>query len=350
MAAVPAVRESGVFVVSLDLELFWGVHDIARLEDRREALLRTRTLVPELLDLFERYGVHATWAAVGFLFFRTREGLQRNMPKRLPRYSQAAMSPYPHIGQIGEDEAEDPYHFAPSLLEAIRRTPHQEIASHTFSHFYCLEEEQSLEAFREDLAAAAASARQFGVTVRSLVFPRNQVDPAHLEIARELGFVAYRGTEHSWLHRPRSHSSETRVRRLARLADAYFNLTGHHVHAVGGEAREIPVNIPASRLLRRFLPPLRWLKPLRTRRITRAMTCAARQGKIFHLWMHPEELAEHPGEMLAMLEEILAHYRDLRLAYGMRSLSMGEAADRIPGGREAEEAAAVLSAASEEER
>ncbi len=318
--------QEGVFVVSIDLELFWGVHDVARLEDHREALLRVRRLVPSLLELFERYDIHATWAAVGFLFFRTREDLTWAIPRCLPNYARQALSPYAHVGQIGSDEADDPYHFAPSLLEAIQRVPHQEIGSHTFSHYYCLERSQTAEAFRSDLTAAVAAARRFGVTLRSLVFPRNQVNSAYLDICRQLGIFTYRGTESSWLYRPRSHSRETFVRRLARLADCYLNLSGHYTHALALPGTT-PVNVPSSRLLTRHLPGLKWLEPLRLARIRSGMTYAARRGRMFHLWMHPEELAEYPRESLNMLEKILAHFQDLRAGYAMHSLNMGE----VPG-------------------
>ena len=36
--------------------------------------------------------------------------------------------------KVGENEQEDLLHFGKSLME-IKRTPHQEIGSHTFSHF-----------------------------------------------------------------------------------------------------------------------------------------------------------------------------------------------------------------------
>ena len=337
----------GAFVVSVDLELYWGVHDVARLDDHREALLRVRELAPRLLRLFERYGIHATWAAVGFLFFGTRESLTRGMPRRLPEYSPKTLSPYSRVNELGRDEAADPYHFAPSLLRAIQAAPHQEIGSHTFSHYYCLEKAQTAEAFREDLLAAVAAARQFGVTLRSLVFPRNQVNPAYLETCREAGIVAYRGTERSWLYQPRPRSAETRIRRLARLADSYFNLTGRHTYPLEGRAQGGVANVPSSRLLPRHLRALKWLEPLRARRICGGMTFAARQGQAFHLWMHPEELAEYPDETLGMMEKILAHYQSLRLDYGMRSLNMGEAAEQLLAAPENEPAQAFSALAWE---
>ena len=77
------------------------------------------------------------------------------------------------------------------------------------------------------------------------------------------------------------------------------------------------------------------------------MTFAARQGQAFHLWMHPEELAEYPDETLGMMEKILAHYQRLRLDYGMRSLNMGEAAEQLLAAPENEPAQAFSALAWE---
>ena len=64
-------------------------------------------------------------------------------------------SPYPDLEHIlGRDEIEDPFHFGRSLLEQIRSYPGQEVGTHTFSHYFCLEPTQDLAVFRADLEAA----------------------------------------------------------------------------------------------------------------------------------------------------------------------------------------------------
>jgi hypothetical protein len=89
------------------------------------------------------------------------------------------------------------------------------------------------------------------------------------------------------------------------------------------------VNIPSSRLLRRYIPALKWLEGLRLRRILASMTNAASSGRVFHLWMHPEELAEYPEPNLDFLEGVLSHFARLRRRYGMESLNMAEYAERL---------------------
>jgi hypothetical protein len=63
------------------------------------------------------------------------------------------------------------------------------------------------------------------------------------------------------------------------------------------------------------------------------MTNAARAGRLFHLWMHPEELAAHQEPNLDFLEKLLAHFAGLRMRYGMESLNMAEYAGRLQPAR-----------------
>src|SRR5690606_21331977 len=97
-------------------------------------------------------------------------------------YVEQQLSAYRYIADvgIGEDESSDPFHYAPTLVEAILDTPHQELATHTFAHYYCNEAGQNAEQFRADLRAAQRSAALFGQQLRSLVFPRNQFNAEYL--------------------------------------------------------------------------------------------------------------------------------------------------------------------------
>ena len=55
---------------------------------------------------------------------------------------------------------------------------------------------------RTGLGAAIGAAQALGLTLRSLVFPRNQFNPAYLGICRRLGILAYRGVEAAWPSTP----------------------------------------------------------------------------------------------------------------------------------------------------
>ncbi len=179
-------KRKGIFVISLDFELYWGVRERKRLEDYKDHLLGVRSVVPLLLQLFNRYKIHATWATVGLLFFETRDELISGLPGKMPNYLNKKLSPYRDLKSIGCNEQQDPFHYAPSLIRMISSFPGQEIGTHTFSHYYCLERGQDADTFRADLEAAREAARKYGLTLESLVFPRNQYSPESLSVCKEM--------------------------------------------------------------------------------------------------------------------------------------------------------------------
>ena len=71
---------AGTLIVSLDFELFWGMLDCSTLEAYQDHVLGGRKAIPQLLQIFEKYGIHATWATVGFQFARSREELEPFFP------------------------------------------------------------------------------------------------------------------------------------------------------------------------------------------------------------------------------------------------------------------------------
>src|SRR5204863_1899467 len=99
------------------------------------------------------------------------------------------------------------------LLKLIQSCPGQEIGTHTFSHFYCLEEGQTPEQFEADIGAAVSVAQRQGVDLKSIVFPRNQYAAEHLAIAERAGLKTFRGNERSWLYRPSRTSAQSSFRR-----------------------------------------------------------------------------------------------------------------------------------------
>jgi peptidoglycan/xylan/chitin deacetylase (PgdA/CDA1 family) len=314
-------RRAGVFVVSLDFELFWGVRDNRTLDSYRENLEGVWDAVPALLELFERLDIQATWGAVGLLMCDDPDEAQHYAPKERPAYEQDNLSPYEGLAHISPKEYR--LHFAPDLVRQILKTPGQELASHSFSHYYCAERGQDLSSFRADLAASIRiSQEKFGVRPTSLIFPRNQLNPAYLPACEALGLEAFRGNTPGWLFRPRAERDERLFVRGVRLADHYLPLSGENrIHpsrsAVGGL-----VNVPASRFLRPFDRKLELLDGLRLRRIMAGLTAAASSGQLYHLWFHPHNFGRDLKENLRFLGSILQHYHRLREAYGMTSLNM----------------------------
>jgi peptidoglycan/xylan/chitin deacetylase (PgdA/CDA1 family) len=313
-------------VVSLDFELHWGVRDKRSVEAYRENLLGARAAIPRLLDLFVANGIHATWATTGMLFAAGRAEVESVLPAWRPQYRDAGLDPYRELATLGRDEAEDPFHFAASLVERIAATPGQEVGTHTFSHYYCLEEGAGSESFRADLDAAVAIAARRGVTLRSIVFPRSQYDVDALRVAAEAGLKVFRGAAPAWMYRPTPGKDQNLFRRGPRLLDAYLPLT-RPMRQRPRSTESGLIDVPGSRFLRPWSRRLAALEPLRVRRMTSEMTAAARNGGMYHLWWHPHNFGRNLDRNLATLEALLRLYRVLQQRLGMVSQTMAEAAD-----------------------
>ena len=317
---------AGRLVVSLDFELYWGVRDKRSIADYRDNLLGVREAIPAMLRLFEQFSIHATWATVGLLFCSGREDAISSSPERKPGYTEARFSPYADSSTWGNDEQSDPFRFAPSLLDAIARTPHQEIASHTFSHFYCLEAGQTEQEFDADLAAAVAVAARRGVALKSIVFPRNQVNEAYLPSCARAGLRSYRGTLQRGLYAPRNEQDESPLIRGQRLLDNYLPLSGDRSTALEDLGVAAPYNIAGSSFLRPHAQRLALLDGRRRQRIVTELVNAAANGRVYHLWWHPHNFGRNLGENINFLAKLLGHFSELRKRHGMQSVTMDEIA------------------------
>ncbi len=314
--------------ISLDFELGWGVRDTLGVSGAyRDNLLGAREAIPRILDLLVEYEVAATWATVGFLFAESRDELFHFAPGRRPKYVNERLNPFPEV--LGSGEAEDPLHFAPSLIREIGSRPRQEMASHTFSHYYCLEAGQTVEDFGADIASAVKIAAARGHSLTSIVFPRNQLRVDYLPTLVRHGFTAFRGNEANALNRPRPGLSGSPLVRVLRAADIFIDLTGSgNVPWAEVVPVEGLVNVRSSRFLRPWQASRR-LEALRWQRVASSMTTAAKTGSLFHLWWHPHNFGVNLDENLAGLKRHLERFARLRGEYGFASHTMAEVAAAV---------------------
>lgn len=318
------MKNSGILVVSLDFELFWGVRDKMSLHQYKENLLGVRLAIPAMLEVFYEHNIHVTWATVGFLFCESKQQLLNSIPLIAPTYEDRNLSPYLHLEWVGNNETEDSYHFAHSLIQLILSYPNQRIATHTFSHYYCLESGQNIDSFRADLLAARNIAQEYDIKLESLVFPRNQINPEYLSVCEEIGIKTYRGNEKFWMYKASPHHKETFWKRGTRFLDSYLDLTGHNCHLLKEIQSTFPRNIPSSRFLRPYTKKIKILEPLKVRRICSDLTYAAFHGLLYHLWWHPHNFGIDLDQNLRNLRQILEHFQLLQKRYGIRSLNMEE--------------------------
>lgn len=317
------MKINGKLIISLDFELLWGMRDHETVDSYGKNIKGVRDSLPLVLELFETYCIKATFATVGFLFSSNKKELESFIPKVKPQYNDKNLSPYNgYLNNVKNSEDEDEYHFANNLIELIRKYSGHEIATHTFSHYYCLEEGQILEEFRVDLETAIKIAKIKNIEIKSIIFPRNQINSEYLKVCYDLGIKSYRGNENVWFYEEESRSKSRLHKRLFRILDTYFNISGYNCYSQMDYVDGKLLNIPASRFLRPYSRKLRALENIRINRILDSMTHAAKTGKIYHLWWHPHNFGKYTAANIEVLIRILEHYRELHFKYNFESMTM----------------------------
>ena len=312
------------FVISLDFELFWGVAESRSVAGYRSNIEGEWEAIPKMLDLFQRYGISVTWATVGMLMCRDYLQWREIRPSVLPSYVRKRCSTYSLDSVVREKPK---LFFARPLVEQIIETPGQELASHTYSHFYCGEAGATPEQFAADVVCQQEIFLEYGIKATSLVLPRNQVKAEYLTIAAGSGITAYRGNQDHWLYRDGHFVPFGTVGRVVRKFDAYFPLSGNHVgHLQNSLPEGELLNIPASCFFRPATN-FAFLDSLHIWRVKRGMLEAARADGIFHLWWHPHNFGIRLGQNLESLESLLQFYIFLSDKFGMRSVAMSDAVD-----------------------
>jgi Polysaccharide deacetylase len=293
----PVALPTGVFCISIDLELLWGVWDTLDSAGVDACNRFERPAVRGILDLLDQYEVPVTWAFVGRLLDDSRgfDGL-RGDPSNW---------------------------FAPDLIDQIRsRDVDHEIATHTFSHIYFGQADRT--SVLNDLLMARHVHEQHGLPFQSLVFPRNQV--GHLDVLAEAGIETYRSVDAGFLQR--CQTVAPRLRPIANLVDKALPTCPPVVLPIVHE--DGLVELPSSMLLigRNGLRRTASVASMRTK-LRRGIESAVERNAMFHLWFHPSNFYSRQDEQLTLLDSALAtaaRYRDLAQIEILPMCAVGERA------------------------
>lgn len=316
----------GIFTISLDFELHWGVFDKKDRQQRTACYKNTLAIIPELLQLFEKHQVNVTWATVGSMFVSNREEWDKIKPSVEPHYALEKYSAYKYVEENGLPEQLYFAHFAPAEVASILQYRGQELGTHTFSHYYCLEKQDGYQAFDADLKAVKSTASKFQNNPVSLVFPRNQFNTETLQICNTNGIKVVRSNPNSWFWTPIPNEESQLMRKVFRTGDAYLKLgkrTSYPLSSIRKQEGQ-PLQLPASRFLRPWNAKYRWTNSLSLRRVLNELKDAAVHKECYHLWWHPENFGDYPQQNLENLRTILKEYDICKQKHGMTSWNMGE--------------------------
>ena len=310
---------NGSFVISLDFEMLWGLagwnnYQInaykPHIEGSRQALMR-------IIDTLSRYNIKSTIAFIGGMCFESTNEFIETSPILKPHYHKAQFSSYESILKYVEQTNEYQLLFCKDLILSLASNNLVELASHTFSHYYCLETGQDIDQFTADIQCALQHAKANGIDIGTVIFPRNQVSRSYLQACADLGITHYRGNLDTFLYRSETTPSRFSIRRILRAADTYLNISGSNDFRIQGGCK--PRNIPGSRFLRPYSSQLSFLEPLKIRRITKSIEHAAKHKKIYHLWWHPHNFGCNTDENISNLEQICDCFCRMQAKYGMTS-------------------------------
>lgn len=321
---------NGSFVISLDYELMWGCLEWSTPQTYGKTHVAQVPLVIErILNLFEKYEVRATIATVGMIMSKDKFNILNNYPELIPSYNNQSLSPYAndYIQNIAEQDSS--LYFSPEAIELLKSKSYIEIGTHTFCHYYCDEDGQTIEQFAADLNKAIEIAQSKSIELKSIVFPKNQVSDSYLRVCQEYGISCYRGNSRLF-YKSSVNKFASLKNRLCRLIDSYMGFWGSSSIPYSDiEQTNGMVNVQASRFLRPHNRKLSFLDSFKIKRISNEIIYAAQHNELYHLWWHPHNFGNNIEKNIEILEKILQVYKKCHDQYGMQSYTMKEFAEKI---------------------
>lgn len=307
---------SGTLVLSYDFELAWGSRTSSQDADYGASHEQTFETVPAMLKILADFEIPSTWATIGALMLRD-EWNPTKIPDQTPRYDWFEGDWYdiPSVHSKFRKRF-----FAPELVERILDCPTpQEISCHTLTHTYAADPATSRQVFDFEIRSCIEIAEQWGIELKTLVFPRNLV--GHLDVLRNHGLLAYRSlnTEWYWF----GHRFPTSLRRARGMAKV-FPLMSNTCRLFDERLTLVPqvyqpsvdrglVEIKHSAFLPGFHGVSRFVSgDQRVHRIIKGMKLAAQSGKVLSVYFHPHNFNYRRAECLSFFEAICRAAAEMR--------------------------------------
>lgn len=201
--------------------------------------------------------------------------------------------------------------FVPSALASVTQAAIHEIACHGFSHRSLGDGEISAPDAERELAAAQAVAVRKGVTLETMIFPRNRV--GQLDALKAFGYRGYRS---------RKRQTGALPAPIANLVEE-LNLFTPTENAVPTRDDDLVV-IPHGHFFnwrqgnRRLIPPA-----ITVQRWKAMLDRAAKNRQIAHLWLHPHNFITGAGTWKPF-EDVLVYANRLRDAGRLQIITQAE--------------------------
>ncbi len=229
-----------------------------------------RSCIDILLKLFQKYKIPATWAIVGHLFLDHCEKKDGVPHKDMPRFKEDW-----YFSDPCTDIEKDPLYYGRDIVEDILASSvKHEIGYHSFSHVVF--SKCSREVAKAEIKEGIKLAKNFGITLKSFIFPKNKI--GHIDLLKKYGFEIYRG------------ENLGRYALSQNMLIRKFNGTIDKIIAPPAEPKwkDGIWEIPSSMFF--CDPQIKFSLLLRAKiGLRRAM----RSKKVFHIFLHPHNLLMH---------------------------------------------------------
>ncbi len=313
------VFERGIFTISIDVELAWGICDRPLQQSDREAIGRERDVIRRLLELFEKYRMRATWALVGHLFCDScpwEDGMPHpEIPRPVLKHGDRDwFFQHPKTGE------HDPLWAGPDVVEMVSRArPEQEIASHSFAHMIYDETITNPEPVDADIRAAQRAHVAAGLPFDVFIAPRGAT--GYRDKLSTAGILAYRGNTPRWYRSIPIRSFQRLMHLLSFVFASQPPVVSPSVDGLG------MIDVPESMLfmgrngMRGIIP-----SDALIHKAAKGLERAAERKQIFHLWLHPSNFTHRTEEQLTAFESVLITADKLRDSRQLEVLSIGDIA------------------------
>lgn len=310
-------NKKGYFLFSLDTELAWGYFDQYRPGRFSSGGVRERKAIRRLLDIFDEFEISATWAVVGHMFFASCEKCEV-----CPVLEWKGK--YSSFEQIYDTN--DQLWYGADVIDLLQsRSTRHEIGFHGYTHKVFDERVMTEAEAKTEITEWRRLAARKNITPYSVAFPRNRA--GHLGAFKDAGYICYRGDE----LRPRG-SRFTLLNKAMNVFDLILQIRTPLVYESILDESGL-VNLPASRWLfgmnRRVEAALDsvGLSTLRIRPMVEAVKRAAHEGRIVHIWAHPEEFKTDAD--FEKLRFLLRHVAGEIKKGSMQSITMIDLARKV---------------------
>jgi hypothetical protein len=295
-------KSKAKFVISIDTELAWGsIYDEKILNGKYESFLRTRTAIKEILHLFEKYHISATWAIVGHLML---ESCSKEHGIKHPDVVR------PNYGWFDKDW----FYYDPCIRnegnsiwyghDIVKRISsckvQQEIGSHSFSHIMFGDKGCNGASAESDIKKWVEIAALHNIQPYSFVFPFNS--EGHYEILKQHDFKIYRSKNTEGYLKIKNKN----IKRIIQLLDRIF--------AICPTTGTVEINKTGLITTRGDLCYFRykgWKNYLTWKsaviKTKKGIDRAIDKGEVFHFWFHPFEIATNLSESIKDLDEIMSY-------------------------------------------